>query len=214
MIEARVLVRIAALLVASTALGGCTTMRGEGAVIDQPSRDWRMVATNSDRQRLREWRTAWTRALAAARAAGHAAEITREGALLEPDAALLGGPIPNGRYRCRTIKLGARSAGLRDFTAYPAFACRIRQEKDLQGFAKLGGSQRPVGVIFPGNTLRQTFLGTLVLGDEQRAMQYGSDPERDVAGHVERVGPRRWRLVLPLPRFESLVDVIELVPEG
>lgn len=196
----------------AAALAGCTTMRGEGAVIDRPPRDWRKVATNSDRQRLRDWRGAWTRALASARARGHGLAIEREGALLQPDAALVGAAIPNGMYRCRTIKLGAKSPGLLDFITYPAFTCRIRQEKDLQGFAKLDGSQRPVGVIFPTDGLRQTFLGTLVLGDERRAMQYGRDPERDVAGQVERVGPHRWRLVMPSPRFESMLDVIELVP--
>ena len=31
-----------------------------------------------------------------------------------------------------------------------------------------------------------------------------------MAGVVERVGDNRWRLVLPYPRFESLLDVIEL----
>ena len=54
------------------------------------------------------------------------------------------------------------------------------------GFAKLGGSQRYVGLIFPGDAMRQVFLGTLVLGDETRAMQYGQDEDRDVAGYVER----------------------------
>ena len=60
--------------------------------------------------------------------------------------------------------------------------------------------------------VRQVFLGTLVLGDEQRAMQYGRDPDRDVAGFVEKIGPNRWRLVMPYPAFESLTDVLELVP--
>jgi hypothetical protein len=31
-------------------------------------------------------------------------------------------------------------------------------------------------------------------------------------GVVERVGPARWRLVLPWPRWESNLDVMELVP--
>jgi hypothetical protein len=52
----------------------------------------------------------------------------------------------------------------------------------------------------------------MVLGDEQRAMVYGQDRERDVVGFVERVGERRWRLVMPAPTFESLMDVLELVP--
>jgi hypothetical protein len=60
--------------------------------------------------------------------------------------------------------------------------------------------------------MRQIFLGTLVLGDEQGAMQYGQDETRNVAGFVERVGSNRWRLVMPRPHFESQTDVMELVP--
>ena len=175
--------------------------------------DWRTIATSGDAKRLREWRTSFTRGLARARAAGHSADIARDGRLLEPDAAIPG-TIPNGRYRCRIIKLGARSEGLLDYIAYSGFACRVRAERDVQGFAKLSGSQRPVGLILPGDALRQVFLGTLVLGDEVRAMQYGRDPERDVAGWVERIEPNRWRIIVPAPSFESLTDVVELVPEG
>jgi hypothetical protein len=100
-----------------------------------------------------------------------------------------------------------------DYVAYPNFACRVAGAGTVQSFAKLTGSQRHVGTIFP-DPLRQVFLGTLVLGDEARAMQYGSDEERNVAGFVERIGPQRWRLVMPRPHFESQVDVMELVPAG
>ena len=37
--------------------------------------DWRVVATASDRERLREWRTAFSKAIDQAQAAGHAADI-------------------------------------------------------------------------------------------------------------------------------------------
>ena len=176
------------------------------------STDWRQVVTDDDRERLREWRSGFTTALDRARAAGHGAEIAREGRLLEPDAAIPG-RIPNGRYRCRVIKLGAKSAGLLDYVAYPPFVCRVQQERDIQGFAKLTGSQRPIGLIFPNDALRQVFVGTLVLGDETRSMQYGRDAERDIAAWVERIDEGRWRMVLPAPHFEALTDVIELVPE-
>ena len=43
-------------------------------------------------------------------------------------------------------------------------------------------------------------------------MQYASDPDRDVAGGVERIDAARWRMILPYPRFESTIDVVELVP--
>jgi hypothetical protein len=183
-----------------------------GGIVAGESRDWRQAVTTGDRERLRGWRSAWMEALQQAQGGGFGPQVAQQGALLQPDAALPGPAIPNGTYRCRTVKLGARSAGLLPFVAYPAFTCRVKAERDLQGFAKLGGSQRQVGLIFPQDGLRGVFLGTLVLGDEARAMQYGADAERDLAGHVERIGPNRWRLVLPRPRFESLVDVVELVP--
>lgn len=194
------------------ALSACGVTRPYGAVLRPTTPDWRQAVTASDRQRLRDWRGTFVAALDAARKSGHAADIAREGALLEIDASLGGGPIPNGIYRCRTIKLGAKNDGMPDYAAYPAFTCRIRQQQGLQGFAKLSGSQRPVGLIFPGDMIRQVFLGTLVLGDERRALQYGQDEERDVAGFVERIGPARWRMLMPRPHFESQIDVLELVP--
>jgi len=197
---------IAALLLAFAS--GCATTPAAPA----RTGDWRTIATNSDAKRLREWRDSFAKGLAKARAAGHSAEIAREGRLLDPDAAIPGA-LPNGRYRCRIIKLGARRDGLLDYIAYPGFTCRVRPKGDVQGFAKLGGSQRQVGLILPVDALRQVFLGTLVLGDETRAMRYGHDPERDVAGWVESIEPNRWRIILPAPSFESLTDVVELIPE-
>lgn len=193
-------------------LSGCAAMQPATQVITESARDWRTVATDDDRQRLRDWRSDFVSALKSARAAGHSADIAREGALLDPDAGIAGGPVANGMYKCRVIKLGAKGPGMLDYIAYPYFSCRIRQEQALQGFAKLTGSQRPIGIIFPSDGVRQVFLGTLVLGDESRAMQYGRDRERDVAAFVERIGPDRWRMLMPAPHFESRMDVMELVP--
>ena len=199
-------------LLALLSLSACAAVPSSAPVMNRTARDWRLVATATDRERLRDWRNAFVEGLREARAAGHADEISREGALLNPDAALGGGPIPNANYRCRVIKLGAKGEGLLPYIAYPAFNCRIRQERELQGFAKLTGSQRQVGLIFRSDALRQVFLGTLLLGDETRSMQYGRDEERDVAGFVERIGPSRWRLIMPRPHFESDLDVLELIP--
>ena len=210
---------IATALALALVLSACSAMTQGGGVIDSPARDWRAIATPDDRARLRDWRTAFTAALQSARAAGQAAEIAREGALLDPDAALGGDPIPNGDYRCRVIKLGARTPGMLEYVGYPAFSCRIGpdaslQSAGLQSFAKLTGSQRQIGLIFPGDAMRQVFLGTVVLGDERRALQYGRDDERDVAGFVERIGPNRWRMLMPRPHFESQIDVLELIPSN
>lgn len=195
---------LAALALLSVA--GCATTQAP-----PPVHTWQEVATPEDRIRLRDWRKAFTQALEQAKAANHSAEIESEGALLNPDAAI-GGPIPNGDYKCRVIKVGAKSRGLLEYVSYPAFKCRIVDGK-TQHFAKLTGSQRHVGRIYPADDLHQVFLGTLVLGDEAQAYKYGRDPDRDLAGWVERIGDRRWRLVLPYPHYESLLDVIELVPE-
>lgn len=204
--------RLALALAAFAALPACSILPPTGAVIPQPPAAWHSIVTDHDRERLREWRSTFVAALEAARAAGHADDIAREGPLLEPDAAVAEGDIPNGDYRCRVIKLGAQSEGLLDYVAYPYFRCRISQQGEVQQFAKLTGSQRHVGVIFPHDGLRQVFLGTLVLGDETQAMQYGQDPQRNVAGWVERIGENRWRLLMPRPTFESQLDVMELVP--
>lgn len=202
--------RRAFLPLVALALASCNATP-HSPMIPRATTSWREIASESDRERLRDWRMAFTGALGAATRAGHTADIAREGALLEPDAAL-GGPIPDGTYRCRVIKLGAKSDGILDWVSYPAFTCRVTQQGQLQGFAKLSGSQRQVGLIFPNDALRQVFLGTLVLGDERAAMQYGEDEMRNVAGYVERIGPNRWRLVMPRPHFESQLDVMELVP--
>lgn len=188
-------------------LASCTTVQAPPA-----PQGWQAVATKADERRLREWRTAFTRAIDQATKAGHGPDIVREGRLLVPDAAIGPVPIPNGEYRCRVIKVGARSEGMLDFIAYPAFQCRIEQAGALQRFTKLTGSQRQAGLVYPANALRQIFLGTLVLGDETRAMDYGQDPDRDLAGWVEQVEPGRWRLILPYPRYESTIDVVELIP--
>ncbi|MGF7148846.1 hypothetical protein FHS96_002474 [Sphingomonas zeicaulis] len=174
--------------------------------------DWRRLATPADRRRLGEWRTAFIDALAAARADGHGAEIDREGALLMPDAALDQVDLPAGNYRCRVIKLGTQVKGRLSYVAYPTFGCRAAATPGGFRMEKLSGSQRPAGYAYPDGPRRMVFLGSMALGDETMAMDYGYHPDRDVAAAVERIGPGRWRLVVPYPRFESVLDVVELVP--
>ena len=202
---------LAALL---SALPGCATSGAEDAPRASSAPDWHEIATPTDRARVRNWRTAWIQAIAKVEASGHGPQLASEGALLQPDAAVNWDNPPAGDYRCRVLKLGAKSAGLLDYVTYPAFDCRIRMENGLMSFAKLTGSQRPLGLFLPDAGNRMVFLGTLQLGDERRALQYGRDRERDMAGIVERTGDRQWRLVLPYPHFESTIDILELVPKG
>jgi hypothetical protein len=199
-------------VLACVLLAGCGGS-GDGGVASSGSSagslDWRRVATAADRGRLRGWRGAWINALAHV----DPKEIAREPALFDPDHSIAGAmPLP-GAYRCRTFKLGARNGVGPTFTAYGWFPCRI--DRDLRGqlvFGKAAGSQRPAGTIYADTDTRSIFLGTLVLGDETRALDYGRDAGRDMAGVIERIGPKRWRMVMPYPRFESVLDVLELVP--
>ena len=195
------------------AFAACATSREVVAppTAERPDDGWRTLATEDDRSRLRRWRDAWTEALPRARAAD-AEAIAREGALLAPDAALVDAQLPPGDYRCRTIKLGAQSAGLADYRVFPPFLCRVQAEGTRLHFTRITGPQRPIGILFPDTRRRLVFLGTLQLGDEALAYRYSRDRERDMIGILERVGENRWRLVLPHPHFESLLDVIELVP--
>jgi len=177
----------------------------------QPAAEWRREATEADRDRIREIRRSWIAALDSARAAGHGPAIIGEGVLLDPDGAHGLTPPPPGDYVCRTIKLGTQT-DIIAYANYPATRCRIGQDGERLTFVKLDGSQRPTGRFYPDNDRRMVFLGTMQLGDEQRAYQYGIDPDRDMIGALEMIGPNRWRLALPAPAHESLLDVIELTP--
>lgn len=192
-------------------LAGCSVYREATSSSLATDVRWQRVATSADRDRMRDWRKAWDTALPLARKAAPR-EIAADPLLFDPDRALADPAIPQGAYRCRTFKLGAKGTAMRDFTAYPAFDCRIADEGEVRSLHKVTGSQRPTGLIFPDTATRQVFLGTLVLGDETAPLRYGLDADRDMIGYVERIGPKRWRLVLPRPRFESMLDVIELVP--
>ena len=214
------LVRVVLIGGIGLALTGCQLFRGASGDDDRPSpaaarQAWRDVATQDDHDRLRRVRAAWTKAIGQARAAGHSADLAALGGMVDPDLALDGVTPPPGRYRCSTVKIGAKTPGMLDYVAYPAFDCVIRVDgAGRLRFEKTGGSQRPKGILWADDARRIIFLGTMELGDEQAPMPYGSDQARDLAGILEKVGPARWRLALPWPHWESNLDLIELVPSS
>ncbi|RVT91337.1 DUF4893 domain-containing protein [Sphingomonas crocodyli] len=182
--------------------------------VKAPPSDWREIISDADRDRLARWRQAWMAGLDKAAAAGQAKPIAAQGMLLKPDLSMPGPALPPGDYACRVIKMGAQTKGLPSYTAYPAFTCRVAADGAVLRFTKLDGSQRHVGTIYPDDGTRMIFLGSLMLGDETRPLRYGRDTERDMVGVVERVGQARWRIAFPYPRWESLIDVMELTPKG
>jgi len=193
-------------------LPGCAGGSGVTAHAALPL-EWRTVATSPDRTRLREWRATWTAAVRRVEAAGKGRELAAAGALFDPDRALAHAAPPAGAYRCRVFKLGGQRTSSLQYVAYPWFECRVSaDERALANLDKVTGSQRFAGRLFADGETRAVFLGTMALGDERGTLPYGQDDARDMAGFVERIGEARWRLVLPAPAFESMLDVIEIIP--
>lgn len=177
----------------------------------QASDDWQVYAKPADVQRLARLDSAWAEGLKRARAEGHEAELDALGALATPGGGLTPRvqPAP-GQYRCRTYKLGGDAAGL-PFVAYPYFKCAVELTPggDLI-VRKLDGSQRFEGKLYPERDNRLVYLGAAALGSETPPA-YGENAERDQIGVIERIGDQRWRLALPWPQAESVLDIIELV---
>ena len=184
---------------------------GSGPVL----RDWRSIVTAGDRDRYRRLDAAWSLALQQARRQTGSGDLDSLGDLIDPEAGQRGVAPPPGAYRCRTVKLGSQGGedGL-GYVVYGWFACRIEQTPRGLKFSKLTGSQRQSGLLFPENDRQMVMLGSLALAAEPPANSYGQRPDRDLIAVLERIGERRWRLVIPWPQNESNLDLIELVPAG
>lgn len=202
---------------ALAALAGCADLSGGKKpviTVEEPTRAsaWQSVASARDEERLSNITGAWAAGLSEARRRFGTA-IAQEGALLVQDAALARPAPTPGSYRCRMIALGSTKPGEPAFRRYNPFFCYIETEASLLTIVKQTGSQRPAGRLWEDdNPDRLIFLGSLALGSEDEVLAYGDDPSRDMAGIFERVGPFRWRLVIPWPQDGSKLQVFELTP--
>ncbi len=139
--------------------------------------------------------------------------MRKEGALLEPRAALPRPAPTPGSYNCRLIKLGKATAKAVAFERFQPFFCYVEVEEELLTIVKQTGSQRPAGRLWEDDDAnRMIFLGSLALANEDQPRAYGEDPKRDMAGVFERIGAFRWRLVIPWPQGPSKLQVFELTP--
>ena len=176
------------------------------------SEAWKQVATTADESRIGRLGLAWQDALADARRS-NAADVRREGRLLEPRAALPRPAPTPGSYNCRLVKVGRAARRGPAFERFQPFFCYVEVEGDLLTIVKQTGSERPAGRLWEDDRPdRLVFLGSLALGNEEQPLAYGDDPRRDMAGVVERIAPFRWRLVIPWPQGTSKLDVFELTP--
>lgn len=174
--------------------------------------DWHNVITDPDHEHLRAWRQSLVNALAAARAAGHGAEIDKAGVLLDPDAGIDEATLPVGFYQCHMIKLGAKAPSTAQFVVAPMHHCAVRPSDTITRLIQLDGLQRPSGRLYPDGPSRMLFLGTMVLADEKLPIAYGRDEERNMVGLIQRIGDKRWRMLLPAPSWEAQSAVMEITP--
>ena len=217
---ARIRTAIVLSLALPALLVGCTTKPGlppgvrASVEVGPPlkSEVWKAVATAADQDRLARLGLAWQEALDDAQKT-NAADVRREAKLLLPRSAL---PRPDptpGSYNCRLIKLGKATPKSKPYETFKPFFCYVEVEDKLLTIVKQTGSQRPAGRLWEDDDpTRLVFLGSLALGDETVPLAYGDDPKRDMAGVLERIGPFRWRLVIPWPQSTSKLDVFELTP--
>jgi hypothetical protein len=174
--------------------------------------DWRAVIRPPELGRLDRLSEAWTHSLNEVRADGHENDLRGLGDLSDPQIAEGDVAPPPGDYRCRTIKLGGKADGGLTYTAYGWFKCRIQRTPKGLKFAKVTGSQRPSGLLFPDTNKRMVLLGSVSLADEPAANSYGAHPDRDIVGVLERLPHGHWRIAMPWPYLESNLDLIELEP--
>jgi len=176
------------------------------------SEAWKGVATAADQDRLARLGLAWEEALADAKETS-AADVEKEGKLLIPRSSLPRPAPTPGSYNCRMIALGKAMSKSKAFESFKPFFCYVQVEDSQLTIVKQTGSQRPAGRLWEDDDAnRMIFLGSLALGDEEQPLAYGDDPKRNMAGVFERIGPFRWRLVIPWPQSGAKLNVFELTP--
>lgn len=171
---------------------------------EAPAGDWRQVIRPADRDRLSRLWPAWR----SARAATAADAWTALGPLGEPAAATGGSWPAPGAYRCRSFRLGVTHI----LPIAEAMPCRIVPADGGLAFAASGRFQTSAGRLYPDGD-RLVYLGAASLRGDMAPFAYGGDPDRNQVGVLERIGPARWRLALPWPRWQSTLDVVDIVPE-
>jgi hypothetical protein len=110
-----------------------------------------------------------------------------------------------GEWKCRTAKLG-NAPGL---VIYSWFKCRITDDGSGWMLEKTSGSERTRGRFYTESDNRLTYLGVgYVAGEKPR--NYSVGPDVDQVGYVYRTAKNEFRIELPAPARESVVDILEL----
>lgn len=205
---------LAALLVLSACATPKTAVRPVAMIEEKTG--WEADVTPEDEQRITRLPETWQTALAGV-AVRYRSGIAKEGDLLIADAARDRPAPPPGSYRCRLVKLGPGARREPPVRSFPAFFCYIRAETDGGlSFAKQTGTDLPGGWLHEdrseGGGRRMILLGARQRKAGDTSLAYGAEPDRDVVGVFERIGPFRWRLTLPWREGPAGLDIYELTP--
>jgi len=161
--------------------------------------------TKTDKERIARYEATQKSAIAEARAKGDKADVATLDALLAGKLQPILGVDIRGDYRCRTIKLG----GSLPLTVYGWFNCKIDEDDLGYRLTKTSGSQRLTGRFIDDSANRLLYYGvSFIAGDKPG--RYGAKADDDQVGYFLKTGPKSYRLDLPLPKFESKFDIIEL----
>lgn len=206
--------RLLLFIPAAAALSGCagTPVTRPALPLVEAEPGWRGVVSIEDAQRLEHVPATWESALAAV-PARYRPLVVHEGELLDPTSARDHPAPPPGSYRCRLVRLSDGTKGQPAVRAFPTNFCYIRGEgANALSFAKQTGTELPGGWLHADGDRRLVLVGARqrVAGDTTLA--YGQDTARDVVGLFERIGPFRWRLVLPWRDAGTGLDIYELIP--
>lgn len=162
------------------------------------------IMTAADKTRLEGYGAARAKAIAEAKAGGSPEDVATLDKMLVKPLVSFSDFDMTGNWQCRTIKAG----GLGALVVYGWFKCKVTDDGSGWMLEKLTGSQRTKGRFFDDGEKRLIYLGSFfVAGDPIRA--YGGGPQSDQVGYAFRTGPAEWRIELPLPEYESTLDVLE-----
>lgn len=183
------------------------------AVSEEPEPAWMAQISVEDRARLDRLPEIWGDALDAV-PARQRGTVLKEGDLLVARAARDHAAPPPGSYRCRLVRLGQPAARREpSVRSYADFFCYVRAEQGGGlSFTKQTGTELPGGWLHVDGDRRMVLVGAMQHKAGDNSLAYGTEPDRDLVGVVERVGPFRWRLVLPWRSERAGVDVYELTP--
>jgi hypothetical protein len=170
---------------------------------------WQEQATAADQQRLARLEEARARAMSEAQSGGDMGAINQ--ALGSPSQGAGAGEF-SGTWRCRQLKLGGATPSI----VYKWFTCRISSRGGHLYFAKITGTQKTQGWLYPdGGTF--VYLGASSARGEPPHAYSGngaslgaSQTPDDQIGRLSMIGSGHARLELPYPVQESTFDVIEL----